>query len=384
MFGSHLSIAGALANALREARDLGLDCVQVFTKNQQQWTAPPLDPAAVREWLQELRSLGWDDPAGPVRVVSHASYLANLASPKADLWSKSVELMADEMARCRTLHIPVLVHHPGSAAGTTREEGVDNIARAYKDLLARREGAGVVLCLENTVGSGSHLGATIEELALVRHRILQLSPGQEARVGFCLDTCHAHAAGYDFSTRQGAADALDEFDHRCGLANLRVVHVNDSKASVGSKRDLHQHIGDGALSRDGGKADGNKRKLSETGFWTVVNRPELARTPMILETPKGEERPGLPFDSVNVAKLRSLVRGGSGEVVLPKSPIKARTQPSKPKVAQGGKPEAATNKSTPKTPSPKNKVAKTKAAALAADRPTKASRPRTRKKTPKT
>lgn len=119
MFGSHLSIAGSMVNALHEAEKLSLDTVQVFTKNQQQWKAKPLDPTMVKEWSGEVKRLGWGD-----RIVSHASYLINLASANEELWEKSVTLMLDEIERCETLGIRYLVHHPGAAVGQTDRKSV--------------------------------------------------------------------------------------------------------------------------------------------------------------------------------------------------------------------------------------------------------------------
>ena len=150
MFGSHLSIAGSLINALHEAERLRLDTVQIFTKNQQQWKAKPLDPAEIHRWREEIARLGWQG-----RTVAHASYLINLASPDDGLWRKSTDLMREEIERCEALEIPFLVHHPGAFTTSTREAGIDRIARAYAELSASTRGYKTVSCLENTVGGGS-------------------------------------------------------------------------------------------------------------------------------------------------------------------------------------------------------------------------------------
>ena len=197
MFGSHLSIAGGMTNALHEAERLSMETVQVFTKNQQQWKVKPLEADAVADWTGEIKRLGWQG-----RTVSHASYLINLASPDDELWAKSVDLMAVEIERCETLGIQFLVHHPGAYTTSTPARGLGRIAKAYTRLLKRTRGYQTILCLEDTVGSGSNLGRTFEELADLRARILDKSPEPD-RVGYCFDTCHAHAGGYDMSTRQG-------------------------------------------------------------------------------------------------------------------------------------------------------------------------------------
>lgn len=301
MFGSHLSIAGSMVNALHEAESLGFDTVQIFTKNQQQWKAKPLDAAMVGEWRSEVARLGWED-----RTVSHASYLINLATHSDELFRKSVGLMTDEVERCEALGIPFLVHHPGSHVGWTLEEGLAKIAAAYKEVFQRTRGYRTVSCLENTAGAGNTIGGPFEELGRLRGMIVGAT-GAPGRVGFCLDTCHMHAFGYDFSTREGAGRALDEFDGACGTSNLRVLHLNDSKGASGSRLDRHAHIGEGTIGT---------RPMKRCGFSAVVNRPEFASVPKILETPKEDNKAGTPWDVVNLRRLKALIgaRTGTGAV----------------------------------------------------------------------
>ena len=294
MFGSHLSIAGALVNAVHQAERLRLDTVQIFTKNQQQWKVRPLDPAVIADWKAEMARLGWDRPA---RTVAHASYLINLASPDDTLWRKSIDLMTEEIERCETLGIPYLVHHPGAYTTSTPAAGLSRVAGAYRELFARTRGYRTISCLEGTVGSGSNMGRTFEELTALRSGIASAT-GAPGRIGFCLDTCHVHAGGYDLSTRSGAEAAIDEFDRVCGLAHLRVLHVNDSKAAAGSRRDLHAHIGEGTIGRRG---------LWRSGFAAFMNRPALARIPRILETPKGTTPGGVSYDARNLRRLQRLI-----------------------------------------------------------------------------
>lgn len=307
MFGSHLSVAGGMVNALREAETLTMETVQVFTKNQRQWAAPPLDPGQQEAWLSELRRMKWTD-----RTVSHASYLINLATPDDALWEKSIAAMKDEIERCAALEIPFLVHHPGAHVGSGVEAGLQRIARAYKRLMKETKRCGVVACLEATAGGGSTLGRSFEELATLKG-LIEEEAGREAegRVGFCVDTCHVLAAGYDIASTDkgdgtGKARTLDEgialgralleeFDRVCGLKHLRVLHLNDSLGSRGSHVDRHAHVGEG--------------KVALGAFGAVVNHGVSAGVPMILETPKGEDEKGRPLDSVNLAKLRKLVVG---------------------------------------------------------------------------
>lgn len=305
VFGSHLSIAGSLLNAVNEAVGLSMDTVQIFTKNQQQWKAKPLDPAVVRDWRARTAELGWQE-----RTVSHASYLINLGSPDDELRRKSIELMTDEIQRCEELGIPFLVHHPGAFTTSTREEGLSRIAKAYSQLLKRSAGYRTVLCLENTVGGGSVLGREFAELAALRGLIIEQT-GAPERVGFCFDTCHAHAGGYDLSSAPAVRNSLAEWDRTCGLKHIRVLHMNDSKTPLGSRRDRHEHIGAGSIGLD--------------GFRAVLAEPAFADRPKIMETPKGEKSKGLAWDSVNLAALRGMVETG---------------EPSPPRKRTSGSPRA--------------------------------------------
>lgn len=313
MFGSHLSVAGGLVNALSAAEELHLDTVQVFTKNQRQWSVPPLDAGAAKEWLAELKRLGWMK-----RTVSHDSYLINLASPDEALWEKSIDAMREEIERAEALSIPYLVSHPGAhmikAGPLTPEErieaGLKRIASAYKRLLKETKGYTVTVCLENTAGGGTTLGRTFEELARLRSYIIQETGSEgERRIGFCVDTCHALAGGCDIAAsgpagkersrsegeRLGKA-MLDQFDEVCGLSNLKVLHLNDSLGDLDSRVDRHAHIGRG--------------KVALGAFAAVVNHPSLKDVPMILETPKEDDDRGVPMDTVNLELLKSLMKEG--------------------------------------------------------------------------
>ncbi len=304
LFGSHLSIAGSMANALREAEGLGFDTVQVFTKNQRQWKVSPLKDADADEWRAEMQRLGW---AG--RVVAHNSYLVNLASPTDELWDKSIALQREEIDRAEALGISYLVSHPGAHTGSGEEAGLARIAAAYTRLLRETDGSSVVICIENTVGSGSNLGGPFEHLRALRDLILQGAGKQFApRVGFCFDTCHAHAAGHDMRTEKAALATLAEWDRVVGLERLRVAHLNDSKAPMGSKLDRHAHIGEGTIG--GPLKDGGKRDYS--GFGAFLNHPALGGVPMILETPKEDDPSGQPWDQENLARLKRLLKPSKG------------------------------------------------------------------------
>ncbi len=319
-----------MVNALREGELLGMDTVQVFTKNQQQWKAKPLDEAMVREWHIEMKRLGWDKGGPPCadgsaqgRIVSHASYLINLASVNDELLAKSVDLMTDEIERCATLGIPFLVHHPGSFVGWTLEQGIARIAGAYKELFKRTKGAKVTSLLEGTAGAGSHIGGPFEHLRDLREQIITTT-GEPGRIGFCLDTCHLHAAGHDMSTRESAAAAIARFDELCGLGNLWCFHLNDSKGACGSHLDRHLHIGEGFV---GAKSVGEGKaakptaysaiNLQKSGFAAVLSTPRCGQIPLILETPKEEGAAGAKvaihkrLDSINLQRLRAIYAANS-------------------------------------------------------------------------
>ena len=283
MFGAHLSIAGGMHNALKNARRLDMDCVQVFTKNQRQWRVPPLTDEQVQLWQEHRRETGLE------HVISHDSYLINLASPKPEARRKSLDLFRAEMLRCDALDIPFLVTHPGAHMGEGEEAGLKRVAQGLDELHEELPDLALVTCLETTAGQGTSLGHSFEHLAwLIEH------VQQDHRLGLCLDTAHLLAAGYDLTSAQGAQDVLDELDEQIGLERVRVVHVNDSKIERGRRVDRHEHIGHGHVSLD--------------AFEVFVNHPVLRDVPKILETAKEDHPSGRSWDEVNLDTLRGLVR----------------------------------------------------------------------------
>ncbi len=312
-YGSHLSVAGGGHLALEEAVRLQLDSVQVFTKNQRQWTAPPLRPEQVALWRAAVVATGWSDARE--RIVSHNSYLVNLASPDPVARKRSIALQRDELERCETLGIAWCVMHPGAHLGAARRPsdpnvlgakanadeagGLKRIASSLDQLHRELAGFKVVTCLETTTGSGTNLGYDFAHLAQVRSLVRDPD-----RVGICVDTCHIVAAGYDLSTRSKARAVLDELDEVCGIDAVRVVHVNDSVGAMGSRKDRHAHIGDGCCG--------------EACFHAILTARALRKVPMILETPKdddeddecddrdGKQPPANEWDLVNIQRLEAI------------------------------------------------------------------------------
>ncbi len=307
MLGSHLSISGGMINALDEAERLRMDCVQVFTKNQRRWSAPPLKDSDVADWHARLDTLGWD-VLSDFRTVSHNSYLINMASPDPESRKKSLTLQRDEIERCATLSIPLLVSHPGAHLGKSlargkphslgeppskdEQAGLDRIIKALDQLHEETAGYEVVTCLETTTGSGSNLGYDFGHLARIRDGVRE-----PERVGFCFDTCHVTAAGYDMSSAAGAESVLASFDDLCGLERLLVVHLNDSIGALGSRLDRHAHIGEGCCG--------------DSCFEVILNHPKLTNRPMILETAKEEDENGRNWDERNIERLQGFVRDRS-------------------------------------------------------------------------
>jgi deoxyribonuclease IV len=306
MLGSHLSVAGGMVNALHKARQFKMDCVQVFTKNQRQWNTRPLDAVEQSLWLTELKSMRWDsfsNPSAPGRVVSHNSYLINLAQPDPILWKKSVAAQRIELERCEALHIPFCVSHPGAHLGSIRPAGSANsldakpsgdelaglkrIAMALNQLHRELPGYRVMTCLETTVGSGTNLGYNFHQLSFIRQSVKEAD-----RIGFCADTCHLTAAGYDLSTTERAEAVFQHWDEICGLENLKVFHLNDSMGARGSRRDRHAHIGQGCCGK--------------CCFQVILNHPAFEFVPKILETPKGLNDKGVEWDLVNLRRLKRM------------------------------------------------------------------------------
>ena len=281
MFGSHLSIAGGMQLALLEAEKLGLDTVQVFTKNQQQWKCKPLDAEAIKLWKTELHRLKFK------KTVSHVSYLINVGSPDETLWRKSTDLLAEELRRCDQLEIPYMVMHPGAHVGSGEAAGLKRIAAGLDMVHKAVPSKTVFTCLEITAGQGSSLGCKLEHLA----EIISLVKDPE-RTGVCLDTAHLFAAGYDFRGDK-YADFRKQLARHLGLKRVKVLHLNDSKKELGSRVDRHDHIGAG--------------KIGLTGFEPIVNDSAFAAIPKILETPKGDGPEKQPWDTINLNALRALI-----------------------------------------------------------------------------
>jgi len=278
--GAHLSIAGGLDCALRAAGRYGFPTVALFLRNQRQWAPPPLTDPQVRTFRAARRRLR-------IRpVLAHGSYLVNLAG-RGNVRRKSLAALVEDLIRCRRLGIDYLVLHPGSRPDSTA--GVRLVADALNAAVDRARPGRVKILLETTAGAGHSLGGRFEQLADILSRLRR-----PQRFGVCLDTCHVFAAGYDLRTAAAYRRTMQQFDAAVGRGRLLAVHVNDSRYPLGSRRDRHAHIGQGCIGR--------------RGFAQLVNDPQMATLPLILETPKGTDARGRDWDAVNASVLRRLRR----------------------------------------------------------------------------
>jgi deoxyribonuclease-4 len=276
-----MSIAGGYYKAVEAAAALGMDTVQLFTKNNNQWTGKPLSADEIRAFRDAIERTGIQQP------VAHDSYLINLASPKEDLWNRSLEAFIIELQRAEALGLIGVVMHPGSYVDSDETAGLRRIVTALDAVHRATPKFQTLTLLETTAGQGTNLGAKFEHLAFIIEHVKH-----PERVAVCVDSCHIFAAGYPLATADEYAATMAEFDRLIGLDRIRCFHLNDSKKGLGSRVDRHEHIGEGCLGLE--------------PFRNILNDPRFAKLPMYLETAK-EQRDGLEMDAVNLKALRSLI-----------------------------------------------------------------------------
>jgi deoxyribonuclease-4 len=264
LLGSHVPTIGGVSAAIDRGVGIGCSAMQIFVKNNMQWFAKPLPEEEAKGFREHpLRGkLG--------AVVAHAGYLINLGVEGTENHEKSLRSLSDEMLRCEQLGIRSLVLHPGSHLGAGMEAGIGCVVRNLDRLHAEHPELKVRITLETTAGQGACIGARFEEIAEILAAVKD-----PRRLEVCLDTAHAYAAGYDLAAPKGADKTFAEFDRIVGLKRLTVLHINDSKSALGSRVDRHDNLGKGKIGLD-------------TFRW-IMNAPELATIPKILETPKGKD-----------------------------------------------------------------------------------------------
>jgi len=260
-FGAHVSASGGLENAPRNARAIGATAFALFTKNQRQWHAPALTAAQIDAFGKACAEEGYT----PRQILPHDSYLINLGHPEREALEKSRASFLDEMKRCEALGLDRLNFHPGSHLKKIgEEESLRRVAESINMALDRTRG--VTAVIENTAGQGSNLGYSFEHLAYMIDRV-----EDKSRVGVCIDTCHAFAAGYDLRSEEACAATFAELDRTVGLAYLRGMHLNDAMKPLGSRVDRHAPLGEGAIGL--------------ACFRYIARDPRFDGMPLILETP---------------------------------------------------------------------------------------------------
>jgi deoxyribonuclease-4 len=274
LIGAHVSSSGGIHTAIDRAEAMGADSVQVFTQSPRTWR-PTNHPQENFDLFKERRA-----EVGIGGVLCHALYLVNLANPKDDFYEKSVTAMCNTMDVGCAIEAEGVVFHIGSHLGAGMETGLERIVEAMKQVLDRCSDT-TWLLMENSAGTGDTIGRSIEELAMIFERL-----SRHPRLGVCLDSCHLYASGYDV-TDEAALDAvLDDLHREIGLDRLRALHVNDSKAPLGSNLDRHENIGEGLLGK----------KLG-----VFLRHPKLQGLPAVLEVP-GPDGHGPNADEVRKAK----------------------------------------------------------------------------------
>ena len=279
LLGLQVSIEGRIYEALERAKQLDCNTMQIFLRNPQRWRENFLEPKDTEEFNNR------QDKFKIKPLFIHISYLINLASPNPKLYEVSIEAYIEDILEAHTLRADYIVTHMGSHKDTSEEAGLKRFTSALNIILERTKNTNVGILLENTAGSGSWLGYKFSH-----QRTIIQGLNHRERIGLCLDTAHAYLAGYDISAEDGLKELLEEIDKFVGINLIKVIHLNDAKDKLGSKRDRHEHIGKGNIGLEGMKR--------------IINHPKLKDIPFILETPKKSDED----DRMNLNTVRKLRR----------------------------------------------------------------------------
>ena len=273
--GAHVSASGGVDNAPLNAMKIGAKAFALFTKNQRQWKAKPLDSNMIESFKANLEKSG----VLPKHVLPHDSYLINLGHPEVEKLEKSREAFIDELHRCEQLGLVLLNFHPGSHLVKVPKKDpqyadkimeaelncLDVIADSLNIAIEATKGMNVKLVIENTAGQGTNLGYKFEHLAHIINKV-----EDKSRVGVCLDTCHTFTGGYDLRTREAYDATMDKFERIVGFKYLSAMHINDSKPKLGSRVDRHHSLGEGEIGWD--------------AFRFIMNDKRMNDIPLVLET----------------------------------------------------------------------------------------------------
>jgi deoxyribonuclease-4 len=302
LLGAHESVAGGLDKAFEHAAAHAGECIQIFTKNANQWREPPVGAAETEAFRSAHRA------AGGVPIVAHGSYLVNLCSDRPDIVERSREALFFEMERCDRLGVAAIAFHPGASVGIAHADALDLVGEGIGGVLERTRGMRTRLCIENTAGQGSCLAWSLDEIA----QIIERSGPESDRIGVCLDTQHMFAAGYDLRTAEGYDRFFAEFEEKIGTGRISAFHLNDSKKPLGQRVDRHDEIGMG--------------EIGLYPFWRLVNDPRFERVPGVVELPREMALASL----ARLADLRGVPEPKQKKIVQPLAlvppPIKAATK----------------------------------------------------------
>jgi len=280
-FGFHISIAGGFSKVPEKARSRGCETIQFFSRNPRGWKYEPLAEEEVESYRASIKS------SNLFPVFLHLPYLPNIASYKSKFYGRSVDSIVTDLERAEMLGAQYLIIHIGHRMESSEEESLGAVCDGINQAFERVKNKAILL-LENTSGQGSEIGYSFEHIRKI------ISGVQENNMlGVCLDTAHTFEAGYDVSTKEGLERTLEAFDRSIGLKRLHLLHLNDSKTPLGSRKDRHWHIGEGHIGLE--------------GFRNIVNHPLLSHLPGIMETPRSDT----VEDLKNMKVIRSLVEKGS-------------------------------------------------------------------------
>ncbi|SRR5579884_170675 len=280
--GIHTSIAGSIERSALKAAELGANTFQIFSSSPRQWKGSILSGPGVR-LLQRARE---KHDLAPLAI--HGNYLINLAAANPGVRAQSVEAFHGELQRAIQIGAEFLVAHPGNYKGQPLEQGILHFLEGVAEATRGLRFGNLTLLIENTAGAGAQLGSRLQELHAMREFAARYT---DLPIGFCLDTCHLLAAGYNIADPAGLQDTVSEIDRLLGLSHVHVIHANDSKMPLGSHVDRHAHIGEGHIGRE--------------GFRRILTHPQLRTKAFILETPAGREGD----DRRNLDALKDLSRG---------------------------------------------------------------------------
>jgi deoxyribonuclease-4 len=259
-FGFHISIAGGFSRIVERAEARGCETIQFFSRNPRGWRYDPLNKKEVEDFRSSVKS------SDLFPIFLHLPYLPNIASRESKFYDRSIDSIVEDLKRAEEVGAQYLIIHIGHRLESSEDQAVDAVSHGMDQAFERVKNA-VILLLENTAGQGTEIGYNFEQLGRIIDGV-----HEKERVGICLDTAHSFEAGYDLSGKDGIERTLESFDRTIGLKRLHLLHLNDSKTPLGSRKDRHWHIGEGYIGRE--------------GFRSLINHPLLKGLPGIMETPR--------------------------------------------------------------------------------------------------